>query len=120
MYDDTRWRTRRWIGLGFLVVFAIFVGTMIYYMFYVLGNQPPATYYPFFPFGFGFFGFFLVIFLIFGLMRWIFWWPGRWAYRRHGYYARGAEAYQILRERYARGEITKEQFEQMSRDLEQH
>ncbi len=29
-------------------------------------------------------------------------------------------ALQLLRERYARGEITKEQFDQMSNDLERH
>src|SRR5574341_1450171 len=36
------------------------------------------------------------------------------------YWRYGDDAYYILRERYARGEITKEQFEQMMRDLQQH
>ena len=36
--------------------------------------------------------------------------------RRYGY----GDEYQILRERYARGEITREQFDQMTRDLDQH
>jgi putative membrane protein len=89
----------------------------------------PVTiaYYPygfgFFPFGL-FFGFFW-IFAIFWFIRWLFW-PRRWGYGwGSGYYGRrywGNEdrAYYILRERYARGEITKEQFDQMMRDLEQH
>ena len=40
-----------------------------------------------------------------------------------GYYGRGREedrALQLLRERYARGEISKEQFDQMRKDLEVH
>lgn len=64
------------------------------------------------------FAFFVVLLiLIFGL-RLVFM-PFR--YRR---YARAWQNYDpaidTLRQRYARGEISKEQFEQMSRDLEQH
>ncbi len=67
----------------------------------------------FFPFGFLFF--FLIIF---GLGRLLFW-PWAWGWRR-GYWYHHDEAGEILRARYARGEITKEQFDQMIRDLEQH
>lgn len=83
-----------------------------------------AGYYPFaygfFPFGL-FFGFFW-IFAIFWFVRWLFF-PWRWGYSRRywgwggGY---GDRAYYILRERYARGEITKDQYDQMMRDLQQH
>ena len=83
-----------------------------------------AGYYPFaygfFPFGL-FFGFFW-IFSIFWFVRWLFF-PWRWGYSRRywgwggGY---GDRAYYILRERYARGEITKDQYDQMVRDLQQH
>ena len=45
------------------------------------------------------------------------WWGRGYRYRRRWY---GNDEYQILRERYARGEITKEQFEQMTKDLQQH
>ena len=69
----------------------------------------------FFPFGF----FFLVI-LIFAVIRLIFW-PWGWGGRgRRGYWYRYGDAREILRQRYARGELTKEQYEQMMRDLEQH
>jgi putative membrane protein len=64
----------------------------------------------FFPFGFIFF-----IFIIFALSRLLFW---PWGWRR-GYWYRHDEAADILRQRYARGEITKDQFAQMMRDLEQ-
>ncbi|TLZ63877.1 MAG: hypothetical protein E6K13_04020 [Methanobacteriota archaeon] len=70
---------------------------------------------------FPFIGFwaFLWIFIVFGVLRW-FLWPG-WGYRR-GYwrgYWRGDEAVDIARSRYARGEITKEQFEELIRGLGQ-
>jgi putative membrane protein len=69
----------------------------------------------FFPFGFIFF-----LFFVFFIGRLLFWpWAGGWGWRR-GYYYRHDEAADILRQRYARGEITKEQFVQMMRDLEQH
>jgi putative membrane protein len=67
----------------------------------------------FFPFGFIFF--FIFIFFI---LRMVFWGFGGWGWRR-GYYRYGG-AREILRQRYARGEITKDQFDQMMRDLDQH
>jgi uncharacterized membrane protein len=68
----------------------------------------------FFPFGI----FFFLIFLFF-VGRLIFWpWGGGW--RRRYYYGYGyGDAREIIRQRYARGEITKDQFDQMMRDLEQ-
>ena len=66
----------------------------------------------FFPFGFIFFFFF-----VFFIARLLFW-PWAWGWRR-GYWYRHDEAYDILRQRYARGEITKDQYDQMTRDLEQ-
>jgi uncharacterized membrane protein len=54
---------------------------------------------------------FWVIRLVFSQSRWGFY--GRYSLR-HSY------SYEVLRERYAKGEITKEQFEQMTRSLQQH
>ena len=81
---------------------------------------------PYYPFAWGFipFGFFFAVFWIFAVfwfVRWLFW-PWRWGYSRRywGYgWGYGDRAYYILRERYARGEITKDQYDQMMRDLEQ-
>lgn len=74
------------------------------------------------PFWFPFFGFWWVFlfFAFFWAARWFFW-PWGWGggYYRRGYWPRD-ESYYILRERYARGEITKEQYDQMMRDLTQH
>ncbi|QQG49500.1 MAG: SHOCT domain-containing protein [archaeon] len=67
----------------------------------------------FFPFGFFFFVFFIFLIARFAFFPW------GWGYRSGRWHHRD-EAGEILRERYARGEITKDQFEQMSKDLEQH
>lgn len=104
-----------------VVIGTITAASLIFYRTTTIGYYPNG--WGFFPFGF-FFAFFW-IFAIFWFIRWIFW-PRRWGYGwGWGYYGRrywgyGDRAYYILRERYARGEITKEQFDQMMRDLEQH
>jgi putative membrane protein len=88
----------------------------------------PAGMYPYFFYGYhpGFlffpFGLFAIVFLFFFLARWLFWgWGWRGGYGR-GYYRRQYQYYggpaQILKERYARGELTKEQFDQMMRDIQ--
>src|SRR5207249_1650334 len=51
-------------------------------------------------------------------MRW--WGGGGWGGYGWHYWRYGDDAHAILRSRYARGEITREQFEQMMGDLEQH
>ena len=70
------------------------------------------AFYPWFPFFwfFPFVGFLTVIFLV----KWSFWgWGWRSSYWRYD-----SNAEHILEERYARGELTREQFELMRRDLE--
>jgi putative membrane protein len=114
-------RLFQWLILGILIL--VVVGFALSFIFFVtrpMQGQGPY-YYPFYhPFFFPFgllFGLF-VIFIIFGVLRWIFW-PWGWGYRRR-YWRYRDESYYILRERYARGEITKEQYEQMMQDLQKH
>jgi len=97
-----------WITV-FLVVVGIIVATNL-----VLR---PVGYYPWYPLGFAWIWIPFAFFFLFFVLRWFFW-PGGWGYPR-GYWL-SVDAYSILRERFARGEITKEQFEQMSRDLQEH
>ena len=74
--------------------------------------------YPFFGLWFFFpFGIIFLFIVLFFVTRLIFW-PMGWGGRRRYWYGYG-DANEILRQRYARGEITKEQYEQMKRDLEQ-
>jgi uncharacterized membrane protein len=96
-----------WISVFLAVIGVIVVASLAF---------RPIGYYPWYPFGFGWiwipFGFFFLFFAL----RWFFF-PWTWGYG-HGPWS-GEDAYLILRERFARGEITKEQFEQMVHDLDQ-
>ena len=68
--------------------------------------------------GAGIIGFILVCFLVMMVLRFTVWgtWNHRIGYSMGG--MRGSlEAEEILRQRYARGEVTKEQYDQMLRDL---
>jgi putative membrane protein len=87
---------------------------------YPYSPSTPYYGYPYFGWFFFPFGFFFIFFIIFAVSRFIFWpwgWGGGW---RRGYWYHYGDAREILRQRYARGEITKEQYDQMMRDLEQH
>jgi putative membrane protein len=79
-----------------------------------------------FPFGFFWLWPVLGFFFIFFVVRWFFWgwgwgggWGGGWRNRSYYYNNYHSDAESILEARYARGEITKEQFEQMKRDIRQ-
>jgi len=115
-------RPHRGWGLGLvfggLLLFAIVV-FLLGWLFrpYYYSGAPTMPYYGgwfFFPFFFPF-GFIFFIFIVLVLSRLLFW---PWGWRR-GYWHHHDEAADILRQRYARGEITKDQFTQMMRDLEQ-
>ncbi|HZW55688.1 MAG TPA: SHOCT domain-containing protein [Nitrososphaerales archaeon] len=109
-----------WIAIGalFLLIGVVALLSLIFGP-SIFGATFPRPYLFFFPFPFfGFWSFLFVIFIIFLGVRWLFF-PWRRRYYGGGYYyPRYDPALQTLRERYARGEITKEQFEQMLRDLQ--
>lgn len=107
-----------WIGLAIMFVLisvSVFVSVVFLNGSTALSN--PGAVWGFVGPAIGFF------FLIFFISGWA-WFPyGRrsWRRRYRGYYGPDDDdAVQLLRQRYARGEITKEQLEQMTRDLEQH
>lgn len=95
------------VGVAFSVIFPFMAPFRSgYYPFY----------HPFFPFGL-LVGLFL-LFIFFGAFRWVFWpWGWGWRYRRRYWMGRD-QSYYILRERYAKGEITKEQYDKMMQDLQ--
>jgi len=125
--ENRRFRTRLPFGWGIVALIAILAILVVGGLAFGVeraASAPAAIgypYYGFFPFGFfffpfGFIFFFIIVFFVFRFLFWGWGWGGR--YRWYGRYWGGPA--EILKERYARGEITKEQFEQMMRDLEQH
>lgn len=108
-------RPFRWLLVPALLVVAfaaIAVGASLYFR----PAAPQAYWWPWAPFGW-----FLIIplfFIGFFVLRFFLW--GAWGvWGGRGWYYHGDSAMQVLRERFARGEITKEQFEQMRKDLAQ-
>ena len=110
----------RWLfvilGIVFLGIAAIVIASTIF-VGVALGHALifGPHYFPFFGFGFVLLGI-----LAFALISGLFFRP----YRRRMYYGggwyRNDSAMESLRQRYARGEITRDQFEQMASDLERH
>jgi putative membrane protein len=109
-------RIRQIVGWGIVGLIAV-IGVSIVLSLYFVPRSPGAFYYPFFPFHFGWLGGIFLIFIIFWVARWLFW-PWRGGYYSYPHRQR-ADPASIVRERYAKGEITKEQFEQIMRDLRQ-
>lgn len=118
MHDGEWQRGRTWAYIGLGVMFVL-IGAGIFFS-VLNGNTVTSMpiYYP----GQFWMPFFWVwplvgVFFVVWVIGWAFSWP--WRSRGSRYGRRwGDPAHQILRERYARGEITKDQFDQMMRDLE--
>lgn len=108
MSDQEPNRIRQIVGWGIIGLIVV-IGASIVLSLY-LG---PRTQGAFFPFSFGWLGGVFLIFIVLWIAKWLIW-PWRGGY----YYGHQHNAESILKERYAKGEITKEQFEQMMRDLE--
>ena len=65
--------------------------------------------------GLGIIGVVFACFLVMMAFRYMVWTP--WGHRMGYWRGESLDAEEILRQRYARGEVTKEQFDQMLRDL---
>ncbi len=109
-----------WI-LGILLAILVvgLVASVLFYNAPYMTGPGPYYYYPHPFFGFFFFplGFILFFIFIFFIVRLAF---RPWRRGYYGHWRTWDDAHEILRQRYARGEITKDQFEQMQRDLDQH
>jgi putative membrane protein len=109
-------RIRQIVGWSIVGLIAV-IGVSIVLSLYFIPRPPGAFYYSFFPLHFGWLGGIFLIFIVFWIARWLFWpWRGGYYSYRH---RQSDDAASIARERYAKGEITKEQFDQMMRDLRQ-
>jgi putative membrane protein len=105
-------------GVVILALLAFVVAPILIFAFFVHSVVVTGPYYgfPFF-FPLGFFLFLIVAFVAFRLIFWGWGWGWRGGYGRGGWGYGNAK--EILRRRYARGEITKEQFDQMKKDLDE-
>jgi hypothetical protein len=112
------------VGWAIVVLLGAFllVPLAIWGVLALMGHAPAWEFAPvgFFFFPFGFLFFLLFLFLLFRLAWWgAGWGGGRWGYwRPYGHWGGwpgGAE--EIARQRYARGEITREQYTQILNDL---
>jgi putative membrane protein len=114
MYSsDVGRRQLRWALVPVLVIAALVataIGASLYF------NAGPVQDYGWWPWApFGWFFFIPLVFVAFFVLRFFFW--GWWGGGRGWYYGEDS-AMQVLRERFARGEITQAQFEQMRKDLQ--
>lgn len=107
MSDQESNRIRRFVGWAIVGLMAV-IGALIALSFYFAPR-------PFIPFHFGWLGGIFLIFIVFWVARWLLW-PWRGGYYSYRYQNRNAES--IIKERYAKGEITREQFEQMMSDVQ--
>jgi putative membrane protein len=121
--NDQEWRRARgliaWGVFGLIILVAIsIIASLLFF-----GPRSSGTFYPFFPafffpFHFGWLGGIFIILVFFLIARWIFLpWRNGSTSSSHWQYHGDNSARNILKERYAKGEITKEQFEQMMLDL---
>ena len=120
--NDQEWRRARgFIALGVFGLIVLVAASIIASLLF-FSLRSPGTFHPFFPafffpFHFGWLGGIFIILLVLLIARWVLppWRNGNLP----GSYSRPHDdgAYSILKERYAKGEITKEQFEQMMLDL---
>ncbi len=109
---------RLWPWLLIPIVAIAAVLTIAVVSFLAAGRVGPWPWWGFFPW-FPFVGvwFFLGLLFLFGIFRWS---GGLWGWGYEAYRGRGDGSASILRERYARGEISREQFDEMRRALDAH
>lgn len=106
-----------WVLVALVLIAVVAAAVALAARYYYPPTMPYAGY-PYFGWFFFPLGILFIFFIVFFVARLIFWPLGRGGMRRYWY--RYGDAREILRRRYASGEISKDQFEQMMRDLEQH
>jgi uncharacterized membrane protein len=112
--QEREFRRIRQTALGIFVAFVTGVATLIA-LSIAFGRFPTPVYPPFF-FFFGGWWILIPLFL-FGFFFFFRWWGWGYWWGNRGYYYDYDLALETLRQRFARGEITSEQYEEMKRNL---
>ncbi|MGC2289094.1 MAG: hypothetical protein WA688_04480 [Thermoplasmata archaeon] len=114
----------RWLYIG-LAVMLVLIGVALFLVILspgTFGYHPGTT--GIGPFGYlgGFFLIFLFVMIIFWIVRIAMWSSRPSGYRNRQGFGGGRRygAFAIARERYARGEISREQYDQIMQDLQRH
>ena len=121
MSDQESNRIRRIVGWGIIVLMVVIGLSIALSLYFAPWRTGGSDYRFFFPFHFGWLGAIFLIFIVLLVARWLLWpWRGGGGgYYSYQHHQQRLDAASIVKERYAKGEITKEQYEQMLRDLRQ-
>ena len=114
--EKRMWKYVTWGLLGLIILVGVSLAISIFFFI----PRSSGIFYPvlpFFPLHFGLLGGIFLLFIVFWIARWLFW-PWREHHPR-AHSENHREAQDILKERYVKGEITREQFEQIMKDLKQ-
>ena len=114
-FRASRQKRAAWIFVALIGGLAALVALSFVFRLVSTGVYPPYYYF------FGWWWIFPIFFfaMVFFGFRWWWGWGCWWGYGgRYSYYYQDS-ALELLRERFARGDITKEQYDQMKKDLEE-
>ncbi len=108
----------KWLWIGLAIMFILIGASVFVSVVFFNGSSAIASG----GFPWGIVGNLFGVFIFLWIISWFFFpWRRRyWGWGSNRGWRDEDRALQLLRERYARGEITKEQFDQMSNDLERH
>ncbi|MGD9532842.1 MAG: SHOCT domain-containing protein [Candidatus Nitrosocosmicus sp.] len=118
--NDTSSQISKWIGIaiiGLLLLIGIGIVATTFTNYGSNSGHTPG--FGFVPIHFGFFGVLFFIIIIILISRWLFW-SNRYGYTSRYYYGHSSKdsAIKILNDRYAKGEITKDDYTHMKQDIQ--
>ena len=118
--NDATSQITKWVGITVVGLLSIIGIGIVATIFTNYGSNSGHTLgFGFVPIHFGFFGILFFIIIIILISRWLFW-SNRCGYSSRYYYGYPSKdsAIKILNDRYAKGEITKDDYTRMKQDIQ--